>query len=158
MIVIKDEKFASIARDSPSETVAEGQFMKEALERIVAAPFDWVVVRIKQYPRLFVSSGYYLLPIIPLPKQVMRIVYASSGALFILLSAWGLYLARPQWRQVYPAALVAFVFCASQFTGVGEERYITQIVPLLMIFAGNAMARLTSWRRGGMVPTPSASG
>ncbi len=158
LIVIKDEKFTGIARDSPSETIAEGQFMKAALERIAAAPLDWVVVRIKQYPRLFVSSGYYLLPIIPLPKMMMRLVYAGGGVLFILLSAWGLYLARAQWRQVYPAALVVIVFCASQFPGVGEERYITQVVPLLMIFAGIAMARLTSWSRGGMASTPSALG
>ena len=157
-IVNKDPQFNKIVYESPSETIAEQKFMKVALERIAADPLDWVIVRIKQYPRLFLSSGYYLLPIIPLPKQMMPIVYAGGGTLFLLLAAWGLYLGRAQWHQTYPAALVVFIFCASQVPGVGEERYSTQIVPLLMIFAGLAMARLTSWTAGGEAATRSASG
>jgi 4-amino-4-deoxy-L-arabinose transferase-like glycosyltransferase len=157
-IANEDKEFHKIVHESPSETLAERQLMTAALERIAADPLAWVIVRIKQYPRLFLSSGYYLSPIIPLPKQVLRIVYAGGGVLFLLLTAWGLYLARAQWRQTYPAMLVVFIFCASQFPGVGEERYSAEIAPLLMIFTGLAMARLTSWSTGSKATTRSASG
>jgi hypothetical protein len=87
----------------------------------------------------------------------MRIVYAGANVLFLLVSAWGLFLARTEWRRVYPLALVSFIFCASQFPGVGEERYITQIVPLLMVFAGYGLAQLTSWRGSGAAARPAAT-
>lgn len=140
LIVAKDEAFVSIPRDSPSETVAEQRFMKASLERIIANPVDWAIVRIKQYPRLFLSSGYYLLPVIPVPKEVMRMVYGWGGVVFLALTACGFLLTRSHWPQAYPMALVVVVFCASQFPGVGEERYSTQVVPLMMLFAGHAMA------------------
>ena len=62
-----------------------------------------------------------------------------------MLAVWGLFLARAQWRRIYPMVLVAFIVCVSQFPGVGEERYMTPIVPLLMIFAAHGLTRLSLW-------------
>ncbi len=149
LIVVKDHEFLDTVRNSASETIAETTFMQIALKRIVADPIQWTFVRIKQYPRLFLSSGYYLLPVLPLPKPVMRVTYVAASILFYLLAAWGMFKARVQWRDIYLPALVIVVFCASQFPGVGEERYITQIVPLLMLFAGYGLATLTARRLNG---------
>jgi 4-amino-4-deoxy-L-arabinose transferase-like glycosyltransferase len=156
-IINKDEEFIKIVYGTPTETVAEGQLMQVALKRIGAAPLHWAYMRIKQYPRLFMSSGFYLLPVLPIPKSLMSVVYVGANVLFLLLSAWGLFLARAQWHQVYPLALVAFIVCASQFPGVGEERYMTPVVPLLMVFAGHGLAQLTSWRGRGAAARPSMS-
>jgi 4-amino-4-deoxy-L-arabinose transferase-like glycosyltransferase len=157
-IVNKDEDFINIVYNTPTETAAEGRLMQVALERIRASPLHWIYIRIKQFPRLFVSSGNYLLPVLPLPEPMMRVVYPGANVLFLLLSAWGLFQARAQWRRVYPLTLVSFIFCAAQFPGVGEERYITPIVPFLMVFAGYGLAQLTSWRGNDAPGRPSVAG
>ncbi len=149
-VINRDEDFINIVNTAPTEIVAEGQLMELALKRIAASPIHWLYVRVKQYPRLFISSGYYLAPVLPIPKPLIRIVYGATNVLFLLLAVWGLFLARAQWRRVYPLVLVAFIVCVSQFPGVGEERYMTPIVPLLMVFAAHGLTRLVLWRGRGV--------
>lgn len=146
LIVNKDEAFQRIIK-IPSETEAERAFMREALVRIAEDPLHWAYVRLKQYPRLFLSSGLYLREVVPVPEQVMRLTYASAGLLFVFLSIAGMVLARKAWRAVYHLALFPIILCVAQFPAVGEERYATQISPMLVIFAGYAVSTLLARRR-----------
>ncbi|HTR88434.1 MAG TPA: hypothetical protein VMI56_28395 [Reyranella sp.] len=138
----QDREFMTIIKTEPTAEAAEQKLMVAAMERIRSAPLYWFYVRLKQYPRLFTSSGNYLAPIIPLSRPALRIVYVLATVAFLILAGWGFFLTRQCWRSLYAVAALPAFQAAVLFVGLNEERYSTSMVPMLLIFAGYAVSRL----------------
>ena len=96
-----------------------------------------------EYPRNFLDHGASFMPIIPLPKIVVKSMFLAASVIFVTLSVWGLYLARKEWRRTYFIALVPLVFAGMQFVGAANLRYSIPLVPPMLVFA--ALAACHVW-------------
>jgi 4-amino-4-deoxy-L-arabinose transferase-like glycosyltransferase len=143
MIYIKDETFMGIIKTAPTETIAEALMFREGLQRIENDPLHWLLLRIKQYPRLFFEGPAYLIKVIPLPALLIRYSYLLGNAAFVGLALVGLWMARTRWREIYHVVLYPAILGATCFVGVVEERYSLPMIPMMAVFAGLALANLT---------------
>ena len=78
---------------------------------------DWLWVRLKQYPRYWLGTGYFISP-----HVAVKYGFVAAGAVFWVLVAAGMFLARRRWRDLYPLALFPIVTSAAHFVGSAEER------------------------------------
>ena len=122
---------------------AERRLRRAALERIAKDPIGYLWNRVTEYPRNFLDHGASFMPIIPLPKIVVKSMFLAASVIFVTLSVWGLYLARKEWRRTYFIALVPFVFAGMQFVGTANLRYSIPLVPPMLVFA--ALAACHVW-------------
>jgi 4-amino-4-deoxy-L-arabinose transferase-like glycosyltransferase len=122
---------------------AERRLRRAALERIAKDPIGYLWNRVTEYPRNFLDHGVSFMPIIPLPKIVVKSVFLAASVIFVTLSLWGLYLARKEWRRTYFIALVPFVFAGMQIVGAANLRYSIPLVPPMLVFA--ALAACHVW-------------
>lgn len=139
---IRDNDFMDAIHTSTTETEAESRMIRIGLERIRQAPLHWLRVRVTQYPRFFVETPSYLFPYLPLPPWIVTATYFLGTFVFIALSAIGMVMALPYWRQVYPLALFLISIATAFFVGVSEERYSLSILPMMAVFAGFALSTL----------------
>ena len=145
-----DPAFRTIIETSPTEREAEGQMMAEGLRRIREAPFDWLAVRFKQYPRLFLGAPHYIYGSVPLPASIVKAAFLLGNLAFVALATWGLATSWTRWRDTYPLALFLVLIAVLQFPALTEQRYSLGMVPAMAVFAAHAVAgiaRLLSSRR-----------
>ena len=144
--LIDDEGTAKrIIATSSTLTEIEGRMFVEGLRRIADNPVGWLWTRVHQYPRLFLGTPSYLFPDAPIPRSIINAVYFTGGALFVALSALGLFMARGRWRCVYHIAAFPIFFAVAQFPALTDERFGLDMMPMMMVFAGFAVSEL--WRR-----------
>jgi 4-amino-4-deoxy-L-arabinose transferase-like glycosyltransferase len=131
----RDKQFVEIVKTAPTPSEAERRMSQAAFERIGAAPFHWLWVRITQYPRIWTGTGSYIsmLPFVRYP-------YILGSAIFWGLAAAGMISARRRWRELYPLAVFPIVFALVHFAGAGDERYSLEVVPMASVFAGQMLA------------------
>ena len=148
---LSDSKVRDIIAGAPSETDAERQMMRAAMERISAHPLRWFWLRTRQYPRLFADSASYMYKVLPLPPSLIKTVFLCGNFLFLVLSVTGLYMARARWRNVYHLVLFPGFLAFAQFP-LADSRYSVPMVPVMAIFAAFALLRLRTQK--GTSPDP----
>jgi 4-amino-4-deoxy-L-arabinose transferase-like glycosyltransferase len=136
------DSFADAIRTSSSEAQAESRMFAAGMAEIAKAPVHWFLVRLKQYPRLFVGAPNYLGSTLPVSPGLLKVIFGAGGIAFFVLAVAGLFLARRRWREIYHLALFPIVLCVAQFPALTEERYSLGIVPMSAIFAGFALSKL----------------
>ncbi|MBS0221416.1 MAG: glycosyltransferase family 39 protein [Proteobacteria bacterium] len=137
-----DKDSQAILASSPTIELAERRFGAAALARIEADPGRYVWSRVKEFPRNFLDHGTTFMSAIPLPTAMVKSLFAGLSAVFVLLSACGLYLSRQNWRRTYFIALAPLILAALQFVGTANVRYSLPLVPPLMVFAAMAVWRV----------------
>jgi len=138
-----DPAFTAIIETSRTEREAEGKMMAEGLRRIREAPVDWLMVRLKQYPRLFLGAPHYLYDSVPLPPSLVKAVFLLGNLVFVALAAWGLLTSGSRWRETYPLALFVVLLAVLQFPALTEQRYSLGMVPVMVVFAAHAIVGLS---------------
>ncbi len=135
------------------ETETDRLMMRRAIKRIKDNPLHWLVVRAKQYPRLFMDSGDYLLGSHnvtfgqalrePRPLVVLvKVAFMLGNLLFVLLVAYGLYVERRRFVELSHLWLFPLFLLLAQLPFWIEARYSLPIVPVMVIFAAVGVARL----------------
>lgn len=159
--LVNDDVWTSAMQD-PALSVGEGMNesdadrakMMEAFRRIKADPLHWLVVRAKQYPRLFMDSGDYLLGSRNVPiGQALRerhifvlltkIVFLLGTLLLFALAAFGLFMERARFVSLAHITLFpVFLTLIHLPLWVGDSRYSLPMIPPVAILAALALARL----------------
>lgn len=130
-----DKDSEAILASAPTIEQAERRLGAAALARIEDHPAHYVWTRLKEFPRNFLDHGTTFMSAVPLPAAVVKSLFAGLSAVFLLMSACGLYLSRRDWRRTYHISLVTLVLVALQFIGTANLRYGLPLVPPLMVFA-----------------------
>ncbi len=133
-----DGTVREILRTTHSESEAENQMVRVALQKISRNPLRWLWLRTKQYPRLFTDSATYLYRFLPIPPQVIKNTFLFGNFLFLVLSIAGVFMARGQWPRVYHLGLFPVFLTVVQFPVLTDGRYSLPMVPMMVIFAAFA--------------------
>lgn len=152
------DEMKAIIGSSASVADAEGRMFSEGIRRIARDPLHWLVVRAKQYPRLFLGRPGFLFSNSPGVRAAIDIPYLIVAALFVALAVWGLVQARHRWRAVYHLAAFPIFLSIAQVPALTEERYCLDMVPPLMIFAGFGLSCLAASLRPGKASAGTAMG
>lgn len=126
---------------------------RRALTRIVADPLGWLVVRAKQYPKLFIDTGTYVLDpagnayVQAQPR--LRPLVLTIKAVFILgnlavtgLAAFGIFLERARIVALSHITLFPLYLSIIHLPIWIEPRYSLPMMPLVAIFAAVGALRL----------------
>ena len=135
---IADGEVREILQTTHSESEAEKQMVRVALQKILRNPLQWLWIRTKQYPRLFTDSPAYLYRYVPLPPPVIKFAFLFGELFFLVLSIAGMFMARAEWPRVYHLALFPVLLIIVQFPVLTDGRYSLPIVPMMAIFAAVA--------------------
>ena len=138
----EDADFVRILETRPTEREAERRMLRAGVGRIIDDPLRWLWVRVKQYPRLLVDMDEYISPIVPVSSPVLRGAILAATFLFWLLSLIGIFIARPKWRELYHLALYPAFFLVMHFPLFAASRFTAPMIPVLLIFAALALARI----------------
>lgn len=135
---------------------------RRALGRIFADPFGWLIVRAKQYPKLFVDTGTYVLdPVGNADKQAqprLRPLALSIKVIFILgnlavmgLAAFGLFSERARIVSLSHITLFPLYLLVVHLPLWIEPRYSLPMMPLVAIFAALGAKEFAArlWPRAG---------
>jgi 4-amino-4-deoxy-L-arabinose transferase-like glycosyltransferase len=129
-----------------SETERDRERMRRALARIKDRPLHWLVVRAKQYPKLFVDTGDYLLgpgnvslraalrqrnPLVLLVK----LSFVFGNLLVFALAAFGVFKERARLVSLSHLVLFPVFLLAAHLPMWVESRYALPIMPAVFIFA-----------------------
>lgn len=137
----KDQEFMGILRSAPTAEEAERRFMKAGLERIKADPLRWFWVRVHQYPRFWIGTGWIISQ-----HKAVRYTFIVGSLLFWGTAFAGMALAWRRWRELYPIVFFPAMLAGAHFVGTNDERYSLGLVPSAAIFGGYAISRLIAWR------------
>ena len=140
---------------------------RRALTRILADPLGWLVVRAKQYPKLFIDTGAYVLDPVGNAdvhaQPRFRPLVLTIKALFILgnlmvtgLAAFGIFLERARIVSLGHIALFPLYLSIIHLPIWIEPRYSLPMMPLVAIFAAVGALRLAGKHRS--VPPAVAGG
>jgi hypothetical protein len=138
---------------SLSESESDAALVRVAAERIKANPAQWLRVRAKQYPRLFLDSGEYALrtrnklfneawannDLLVVGFKVLCII---GSAAFTLLSLIGFYNLRHRLGDYLYIWLFPAVLAAVLLPMWIEPRYLIPASPFLAILAATATVNL----------------
>ena len=132
--------------------------MKRAFARITASPLDWLVVRAKQYPKLFIDNGDYLLGSSNLPLReafsvarwpviITKLVFIGGNLFVMLLAVFGMWTLIP--RLADHAHIILFpVFGILIHLPVWiEPRYFLPMMPMIFILAVAGIQKLPIFKR-----------
>lgn len=138
-----------------NETQADQLRMRRAIERIVNDPGGWLVARAKQYPRLFIDSGDYLLGsynmMIGEALRESRFLVVLVKAAFVLgnlgvfaLALFGLFVARARFAELSHITLFPVFLLAAHLPMWIESRYSLPMMPLVIILAAGGALKLAA--------------
>jgi hypothetical protein len=120
----------------------EAALLKRGLHRIWDSPGRWLIVRAKQYPKLYLDDEYYFLG--RWEKPVMWGIWSGNIAVLVLaLVGWWRMRPGPHvW--LYPAFTAV-----SQLPMWTEARYSSPMIPFLLILAAGSFAALRGGKSDG---------
>lgn len=133
-----------------NEAQREEVIKQRAIERITRHPLDWLIVRSKQYPKLFIDTGDYMLGrynvsirdalFAPRPfVLIVKSLFLLGNLLVITLAASGVYRERARFGSLGHLLLpLAFMLMVHLPLWI-EARYSLPIMPLVAIFASSEL-------------------
>jgi hypothetical protein len=137
--------------DGFSETEKDRVRMGRALARIRERPLRWLAVRAKQYPKLFVDTGDYLLgsgnvslrAALRRPRPLVLLVKLSfvfGNLLVFALAALGVFTERARLVSLGHLVLFPVFLLAAHLPMWVESRYALPMMPAVFIFAAAGAA------------------
>jgi 4-amino-4-deoxy-L-arabinose transferase-like glycosyltransferase len=116
------------------EPAVEDIFRQRAVERIKSRPFHWILLRLYQYPRLFMDSGQYVVE-----GVFIKMAFLAGNFLLVVLAFMGAWTERRRFTELWP--LLSFPIFLILFQAVVwcEGRYSLPIMPMFAIFAARSI-------------------
>jgi 4-amino-4-deoxy-L-arabinose transferase-like glycosyltransferase len=115
-----------------------------ALDYVVAEPLDWIALEARKFLLFFNSREVWNNRSSTLSREfswVLRLPLLSFGVL-APLALVGLWLSASRWRELLPLHAMLGVYLATGLIFFVLSRYRMPIVPVLMVFAAHALARI----------------
>ena len=115
-----------------------------ALDYVAAEPLDWIALEARKLLLFFNAREVWNNRSSILSREfswVLRLPLLSFGVL-APLALLGLWQSAPRWRELLPLQAMVGVYLASGLIFFVLARYRMPIVPVLMIFAAHALARI----------------
>ncbi len=140
------------------ETDKDRVRLSRAVRRIVDHPLDWLKVRVKQYPKLLVDNGDYLLgshnlsireaisagrPLVVL----LKVIFILGNLLVLTLAGYGVFRERGRFVELEHIMLFPIFLLAIHLPTWIEPRYLLPAVPVIAILAAVGSTRIIErWR------------
>lgn len=147
------EELDSNNDSSQDESESDRKLMMRAFNRIQTDPLRYLRARLKQYPRLFLDSGEYLLgssnitfdealqtrrPLVLL----IKISFVLGNIAVFLLAIYGIFLERGRFVSLSHIILFPVFFSLIHLPMWIESRYSLPIMPLVLILAARGVEGL----------------
>lgn len=154
------EEFGSDEYDPQDEAGRDRRYMRRAVERIETDPAQYLRTRLKQYPRLFLDSGDYLLGSSNMTfnealKQrralvvITKISFMLGNAAIFVLAIYGIFLERRRFVSLNHIILFPVVLSLVHMPMWIEGRYSLPMMPLVLILAARGIEGLRIMRVSG---------
>jgi len=151
------EQLGSNKPDSQDERESDRKLMLRAVNRIEADPPQYLRARLKQYPRLFLDSGDYLLGSsnVTFGEAVqerralvllIKISFVLGNIAIFLLAIYGIVLERRRFVSLSHIILFPIFFSLIHLPMWIESRYSLPIMPLVLILAARGVEGLWNSR------------
>lgn len=125
----------------------EGILMSRAVARIKADPKGWIIVRLKQYPRLFMDHGEYMYPSSRILSVALKVLFLLGNLALIILAAMGIYLERRRITSLGHIVLFPVYLALVHLPMWTEARYSLPMMPMTAILASVSLVSIySSWR------------
>jgi 4-amino-4-deoxy-L-arabinose transferase-like glycosyltransferase len=136
-----------------SESEKDRIFLERGLQRIREHPLHWILIRAKQYPKLFLDSGDYFLGSYNVSIRdavarrqfgvlLIKFLFITGNLLALILAGWGLYGARRRWQSLVHLISFPIFLLLAQIPMWTEARYTIPIVPVMAIFAAVGLGEI----------------
>jgi len=140
------------------ETEIDRIRMKRAISRIAEAPAQWLVVRAKQYPKLFLDNGDYLLGSRNMPLReafgagrleviLVKAVFLIANLVVLFLALYGIFILRSRLADHAHIVLFPVFGMLIHLPAWIEPRYFLPMMPMMFILAAVGSERLSLLRR-----------
>jgi len=161
--VIKE--FGSTEDDAQRETDRDRKYGRLAVERIKTDPAQYLRARLKQYPRLFLDSGDYLLGSSNITFNeaiqkrralvvIVKISFVLGNIAIFVLAIYGIFLERKCYVSLSHIILFPVFLSLIHLPMWIESRYSLPMMPLVLILAARGIEGLwnsTSLARGNQL-------
>ena len=148
----------SAGPQSNDETEFDRVRLRAALQRIEGHPGHWLVVRARQYPRLFIDSGSYLFGNDGIPfraairerrfgQVLVRTGFILGNLLVLLLALVGLVSERRRFVELSHLILFPIFLAAVSLPLWIEPRYGLPMMPLVAILSAVGVTSLSETAR-----------
>jgi len=139
--------------NSQDEADSDREFMLRALKRIETDPPQYLRARVKQYPRLFLDSGDYLLGSSnvtfdeALQKRralvvIIKICFMLGNIAIFVLAVYGIFLERRRFVSLSHIILFPVFLSLIHLPMWIESRYSLPMMPLALILAARGIEGL----------------
>jgi hypothetical protein len=126
---------------SAADPRSEDVYFRRAVERIKADPLHWIVIRIKQYPRLLIDLGAYLYPQSRFLTLGLKTLFLIGNITVLLLAFFGGYLARSKLELIlFPIFILLF-----HIPLWVEPRYSLPMMPMVIVLASVGILHLANF-------------
>lgn len=139
--------------EATSEAEKDRLRLRRAVRRIADYPLEWIKVRAKQYPKLLVDNGDYLLGSHNLSiREAIRVgrplvlvvkgVFIFSNLLILALAGWGAFVERGRFVELEHITLFPIFLLAIHLPVWIEPRYLLPAMPAIAILAAVGLTRI----------------
>jgi len=146
-------ELVSAKENTQDEASIDRTYMLRALERIESDPAQYLRTRLRQYPRLFVHSGDYLLGSSNITfgeafheRNVLvvlfKVTFILGNIAIFLLAIYGIVLERRRFVLLSHIILFPIFLCLIHLPMWIESRYSLPMMPLVLILAARGIEGL----------------
>jgi 4-amino-4-deoxy-L-arabinose transferase-like glycosyltransferase len=146
-------ELASAKENTQDEASADRASMRRAVERIESNPAQYLRIRLKQYPRLFLNSGDYLLGSSNITigealhernalVVITKVSFILGNIAIFLLAIYAIFLERRRFVLLSHIILFPTFLCLIHLPLWIESRYSLPMMPLLLILAARGIEGL----------------
>lgn len=139
--------------NAPDEADSDRKLMLRAVARIETDPPQYLRARLKQYPRLFLDSGDYLLGSSNITFDeavqkrdalvvIIKVSFMLGNIAIFVLAIYGIFLEKERFVSLGHIILFPVFFSLIHLPMWIESRYSLPIMPLVLILAARAIAGL----------------
>jgi hypothetical protein len=151
-------ELASAKENTQDETSVDRTYMIRTFERIESDPPQYLRTRLRQYPRLFLHSGDYLLGSSNITfgealheRKALVVIFKVSFILgnvaIFLLAIYGIFLERRRFVLLSHIILFPLFLCLIHLPMWIESRYSLPMMPLVLILAARGIEGLQNRAR-----------
>ena len=139
------------------ETARDREFMVRAVERIQFDPARYLRARLRQYPRLFLDSGAYLLGSSNVTFEealqerrafviIIKVGFILGNIAIFVLATYGMFLERTRFVSLSHIILFPVFLSLIHLPMWVESRYSLPMMPLVLILAARGIEGLRNFQ------------
>jgi hypothetical protein len=153
--------------NTQNEVAADRRNILRALERIESNPAQYLRARLRQYPRLFLTSGDYLLGSGNITFKealhernalviIVKVSFILGNIAIFLLAIYAIFLERRRFVLLSHIILFPIFVCLVHLPMWIESRYSLPMMPLVLILTARGIEGLWDLRKSRLNATSSS--